>query len=98
MFGTNIGRELKKKLFVVLPYYPIFSILSQDSCQIFVGWKHISRMCIKANIFNSLMIFVPNIWGWKHSSRMCIKPNIFNSLLIFVLNICWDGNILLGCV
>ena len=66
---------------------PTFLIFSRNLCQTFGGWKHISRMCTKPNIFYSLPKFVPNFWGWKNISRMCIKPNIFNSILIFVPNI-----------
>ena len=36
-------------------------------------------MHIKLNIFNSILIFVSNIWGWKHISGKCVEPNIFHS-------------------
>ena len=55
----------------------IFSILSQNLCKTFGGWKHISRMCKKPNIFNSIPIFVPQFGGWKHISRMCKRNQHF---------------------
>ena len=44
------------------------------------GCKHISVMCIKCNIFNSILIFVSNIWG--------VEPYFWDFLfiLIFVPN------------
>ena len=69
-------------------------------CQTFGGWKYVSGLRIKPNIFNSNNFpiletkhsFYPNIRakhsrGCKHISVMCIKCNIFNSIRIFVSNI-----------
>ena len=48
------------------------------------GGETNSGMFVKPNIFNFIMISVPNIWGWKYISGLRKKPNIFNSILISV--------------
>ena len=52
--GIFLGCEYKTQHF---QFYP------NIHAKHFGGWKHISRMCKKTNIFTSILIFVPNIWG-----------------------------------
>ena len=43
------------------------------SCKTSGGWKHISGMCIKPNIFNSIPKFVQNIYKYPifyHANRV----------------------------
>ena len=46
--------------------------------------ESILGMCVKPNIFNSILIWVVG----AYLQDVHIKPNIFNSILIFVSNIC----------